>query len=309
MSNWLQSLQNDNFKLKAEAKLLKESLKLASRYKYLRRNTNDIKEKIQSLTNGKNNKLLNHSTQLLSKELYNPYKNSDKENIRDAKILQKNKELEKNSENTSKNFQSFEKSTKNLQNFEKSTTNPENSNLKNSKIISKNKKKSDSLNFSMQKPSKNRKNLKNSLINAEYQKKPSKSENFLDSNLKSPQFTKKNNPERSLLDSLNSYYESEEENLDKNGKCELSYKKYKKYHEKGTRRRTKSNLSLNSKNDQVKFFNFLKKQQKSRNSLSLRKNSEICEIFKDKQENCSRCDYLLHEGYSSINCNKHTLKD
>ena len=122
MSKWLQSLQNDNFKLKAEAKLLKESLKLASRYKYLRRNTNDIKEKIQSLTNGKNNKLLNHSTQLLSKELYNPYKNSDKENIRDAKILQKNKELEKNSENTSKNFQSFEKSTKNLQNFEKSTT-------------------------------------------------------------------------------------------------------------------------------------------------------------------------------------------
>lgn len=42
-----------------------------------------------------------------------------------------------------------------------------------------------------------------------------------------------------LIDSFQSYYESEEENLSKFGKCELSYVEYKKDHEKGSRRREK----------------------------------------------------------------------
>lgn len=42
-----------------------------------------------------------------------------------------------------------------------------------------------------------------------------------------------------LIDSFQSYYESEEENLNKFGKCELSYAEYKKDHEKGSRRKEK----------------------------------------------------------------------
>lgn len=42
-----------------------------------------------------------------------------------------------------------------------------------------------------------------------------------------------------LIDSFQSYYESEEENLNKFGRCELSYAEYKKGHEKGSRRKEK----------------------------------------------------------------------
>ena len=40
-----------------------------------------------------------------------------------------------------------------------------------------------------------------------------------------------------LVDSFQSYYESEEENLEKFGKCQFSYIEYKKEHEQGARRR------------------------------------------------------------------------
>ena len=45
--------------------------------------------------------------------------------------------------------------------------------------------------------------------------------------------------DRSLIESFESYYESEEENIEKLGKTQLSYQIYKESHEKGSRRREK----------------------------------------------------------------------
>lgn len=63
----------------------------------------------------------------------------------------------------------------------------------------------------------------------------------------SPDFPKKIksslNQERNLKDSFDSYYESEQENLDKSGRCELSFQDYDNDHEKGSRRKERNLLT------------------------------------------------------------------
>jgi hypothetical protein len=122
-------------------------------------------------------------------------------------------------------------------------------------------------------------------------RKPAQSENFfLD--------------ERGLLDSFESYYESEEENLDKNGKVELSYLQYKRNHEKGSRRRSKVQETLENKEEE-------KVKEKTRKISGNRKRSfKISNISVEdlvfRKANCRICDQFLHQGLSSTKCRKHS---
>lgn len=111
--------------------------------------------------------------------------------------------------------------------------------------------------------------------------------------------------ERPLLESFESYYESEEENIEKNGKCELSYLAYKTNHARGSRRNSRfTQISENSTHTpKTSFFSDITK--KSRRSSV--KSSVFDEILNGKQKNCEICDKLLYKGLPSSKCRKHSI--
>lgn len=111
--------------------------------------------------------------------------------------------------------------------------------------------------------------------------------------------------ERPLLESFESYYESEEENIEKNGKCELSYLAYKVNHARGSRRNSRhsqiSDLSLAT--PKTSFSGNISRFRRS----SVKSSSVLDEILNIKAKNCEKCDELLYKGLPSNRCRKHNL--
>ena len=112
-------------------------------------------------------------------------------------------------------------------------------------------------------------------------------------------------PERPLLESFESYYESEEENIDKSGKCELSYLAYKVNHTRGSRRNSRhsqiSDLSLST--PKTSFSGNIGKSRRS----SVKSTSTLDAILNNRPKNCGVCDELLYKGLPSNRCRKHNL--
>ncbi|CAG9314418.1 unnamed protein product [Blepharisma stoltei] len=79
---------------------------------------------------------------------------------------------------------------------------------------------------------------------------------------------------RTLKDSFDSYYESEKENLDNEGKCELSYAVYENNHQKGSRRRERNLLKeidiLREENNRLREK--LHSEFKAKDTINLLKN-------------------------------------
>lgn len=93
------------------------------------------------------------------------------------------------------------------------------------------------------------------------------------------------NKERTLIDSFNSYYDSEQENLDKEGKCELSFQIYESVHTKGVRRRERRLLqeieSLREENTRLR--DKLHNELRAKYTLNLLK-SENNRRFADRNQ-------------------------
>ena len=109
--------------------------------------------------------------------------------------------------------------------------------------------------------------------------------------------------ERGLLESFESYYESEEENLEKAGKCELSYAQYKNFHVRGSRRNSKMKTEENdSKRLQDDFLTYkcddCKHNHQEKTKIRNRKGSRVSsgstldELILRKF-NCRVCDQYL----------------
>lgn len=110
--------------------------------------------------------------------------------------------------------------------------------------------------------------------------------------------------ERPLLESFESYYESEEENLEKNGKCELSYLAYKVNHARGSRRNSRFTQVSDYSTHSPKLSIFSHKIKSRKSSV---KSSVLDEILNGKQKNCEICDKLLYKGLPSSKCRKHNI--
>lgn len=132
---------------------------------------------------------------------------------------------------------------------------------------------------------------------------------------------------RTLKDSFESYYESEEENIEKFGKCELSYVKYREEHEAGTRRKERKmheeienlrneNSLLKGKikelcKEKAKFVNGPKGKsargrtcsRTSQRSEKMRRSCASLSVLRRKY--CKKCDALLSKGFSTSHCVKH----
>jgi hypothetical protein len=144
-------------------------------------------------------------------------------------------------------------------------------------------------------------------------------------------------PFRTLKDSFDSYYDSEEENLDRIGKCELSFMEYQQV-PKGERRKERSlskwveelkqeNEELKQKleNRKVPKLKISKRKKSSRrstsrgslpttpNSRSSRRSKRSMHLLFNKSPSnrhihCKICTQLLAKGYSTWFCSKHGKK-
>jgi len=106
-----------------------------------------------------------------------------------------------------------------------------------------------------------------------------------------------------LIDSFQSYYESEEENLSKFGKCELSYVEYKKDHEKGSRRREKQMAeeieSLRKENSDLKGKLQKVAGSKLRNAGKVANIQGVKSIVNIKSiRNSARAEGIMKSAYS-----------
>lgn len=122
--------------------------------------------------------------------------------------------------------------------------------------------------------------------------------------------------ERGLLESFESYYESEEENLEKAGKCELSYAQYKNFHVRGSRRNSKMKTEENdnklvqddflaSKCQDCKHDHQQKPKIRTRKGSRVSSGSTLEELILRKF-NCRVCDQFLYQGLPSSKCRKHS---
>lgn len=139
------------------------------------------------------------------------------------------------------------------------------------------------------------------------------------------------NSHKRLVDSFQSYYESEEENLEKFGKCQFSYIEYKKEHEQGARRRDRKmqeeieklrqeNSELKLKLAKVFDRNHVvreksaksvtpRRRSTSRTSNKTEKSFRTCRSFNSfRRKHCVKCTALLAKGFSTSHCNKHKNK-
>jgi hypothetical protein len=286
MSNWLSSLEEDNKKLRCEAKALKNTLRLANTYRRLAQANSVVLNNFGepgfcSLSNAYNQDSKRFS-KTNRKDQPSPYFLYNKENSACA-----NTSVPLKPRNTQP---SPYINTEALKNTEKGPT----------RIIPAKKKPKKKL-----LSSKNQSKSAYGLINSS---KPNKT-------------TVNIEPDRNLIDSFESYYESEEENITKTGKCKLSYAKYKKNHEKGSRRHKKnqSTSTLNPLNAPEKLQNSknckksilkLIKYKTSRSPMTTKRSiNYLSNIFHIKNQNCEDCDKLLANGLPSTYCKKHKLKD
>ncbi|CAG9310542.1 unnamed protein product [Blepharisma stoltei] len=113
------------------------------------------------------------------------------------------------------------------------------------------------------------------------------SEDYIRDNFESPEFSKKfknKNPERALKDSFDSYYESEQENLDKSGKCELSFHDYEKDHERGSRRKERNLLQeIESLRDENKKLRTVLKTSFSSNADKENRDTKVKKLDKSEE--------------------------
>ena len=156
------------------------------------------------------------------------------------------------------------------------------------------------------------------------------SENLSNSEPKQKVSSNKDPKQRTLQDSFQSYYESEEENIEKFGKCELSYIKYREDHDKGSRRREKKlfeeiqNLKNENSSLKSKIKDLCSKEKNepkrpkgattrgrshsrsSQNVPYLKKCS--VSLISLRKKYCKMCDALLSKGFSTSFCKKHGVK-
>lgn len=128
--------------------------------------------------------------------------------------------------------------------------------------------------------------------------------------------------ERNLLESFESYYQSEEENIDKNGKCELDYILYKSNHIRGSRREQRSKGSLTqmfTESNQTELATRCTRTEASARSLknsSLKSQSLhpseptkiLRSLFSQRKNPCKTCDFLLNQGNKTTLCSKHSIQ-
>ena len=105
--------------------------------------------------------------------------------------------------------------------------------------------------------------------------------------------------ERSLIESFESYYESEEENIDRQGHTELSYQTYKEEHQKGSRRREKD---LAQQLEQLKLVN----AQLHRQLKQLQKKNLACAKLNKSQEQLRHRPRKLCPAQKA--CTRHRMK-
>lgn len=135
----------------------------------------------------------------------------------------------------------------------------------------------------------------------------------------------KENTERPLADSFQSFYESEQENIENSGKAQLSYQQYKEEHQKGSRRRNMLLQLQILQNENSELNNKLTSLARSRTAKSvtpLRKSPALrtpkgatrtprsvsvssCSVTPRRNKHCKFCDVLLSRGYSTRGCTKH----
>lgn len=137
---------------------------------------------------------------------------------------------------------------------------------------------------------------------------------------------------RPLMESFESYYQSEEDNLSKYGKCELSYIDYRKDHEIGSRRRErkmqeqieglkKENFILKLKIKKFCENNSNDKKNKKVQAVSARgrsysrstnrkssANRSCISAISLRRKPCKLCTALLHKGLPTSFCRKHAKK-
>lgn len=114
------------------------------------------------------------------------------------------------------------------------------------------------------------------------------------------------NFDRELLESFESYYESEEENIAKTGKCKISYIEHK-LKKPELCKKTRKFLSECEFPDFPIEKNCGKPIKKKTGGSSHREKSRDFPLF--KQHNCKNCDFFLAKGLPSTSCKKHQLAD
>ena len=96
---------------------------------------------------------------------------------------------------------------------------------------------------------------------------------------------------RTMKDSFESYYSSERENIEVQGRPELSFEEYERTHKKGERRRNRSlavQISLlKGENDRLKGL--------------LERSGKQGDRGRGKAH-CQGCDFLLSRGLSTTRC-------
>ncbi|OMJ82518.1 hypothetical protein SteCoe_16738 [Stentor coeruleus] len=128
--------------------------------------------------------------------------------------------------------------------------------------------------------------------------------------------------ERDLLESFESYYQSEEENIDKNGKCELDYILYKSNHIRGSRREQRSKESLTQMftesnhgelparctRTEVSTRSLKNPSLKSQSLHPTKPTKLLRSLFSQRKNPCKTCDFLLSQGYKTTLCSKHAIQ-
>ena len=113
---------------------------------------------------------------------------------------------------------------------------------------------------------------------------------------------------RTMKDSFESYYNSERENIEINGKPELSFEEYQREHSKGERRKNRDLSSqikrLKSENERLR--NVLEKTEK-RGKRGRKTCRMPCRVPSrtPPRSSCHGCDFLLSRGLSSTRCRLH----
>jgi hypothetical protein len=118
---------------------------------------------------------------------------------------------------------------------------------------------------------------------------------------------------RTMKDSFESYYNSERENIEEQGKPELSFEDYEKAHNKGERR---LNRSLAAQIKQLRCENTRLKDMLNRTEKQGERGTKVGENTWKRSErsplgytrgrgHCEGCDFLLSRGLSTTRCRRH----
>lgn len=112
---------------------------------------------------------------------------------------------------------------------------------------------------------------------------------------------------RTMKDSFESYYSSERENIEEQGKPELSFEEYERTHNKGERRLNRSLEAqirlLRGENERLKGL--LEHSGKQQDLRGRKQGKRSPWEHRKVKAHCQGCDFLLSRGLSTTRCRLH----